>query len=269
MKIFPALFLLVFNLAILSIVGIFLASEKKSSHSRRSKVIFTIFIFLSTAFSLFFILKGFLKDKNLYSPNYPSLSPFITESPCPSQSSAYSPNATIVQRLDDFTPVYEKSDNFKVNSWSNDEKFILDSRPYSQGIGMQIIGSIDETIAESPTGAERIDCKQVFIDYALRAQYTSLSFSVGADSGSSEYFGDEQSNGIARVMISDASSNTILFDSGWVNYSYAVYDVSIDVSDVDILRITFSTSGIPHYELKTGLRFAIVDPILVLKDDAS
>ena len=92
---------------------------------------------------------------------------------------------------------------------------------------------------------------------------------MGADNGDVTSFGNEENNGVAQVILIDKATNKILLDTGWVNYLYAVYDCSIDFSDVDVLKIIYRTCGVSNkYKLKYPLRFVIVDPILTLKDDS-
>ena len=64
--------------------------------------------------------------------------------------------------------------------------------------------------------------------------------------------------------MSDKDTGYILFDTGWVNYAYAIYEATVDLSNVGVLEITYRTCGVSNQnKLKSGLRFAIVDPILV------
>lgn len=69
--------------------------------------------------------------------------------------------------------------------------------------------------------------------------------------------------------MTDKETGSVLFDTGWVNYTYAIYEATVDLSNVDVLAITYRTCGVSNLnKLKNGLRFAIVDPMLFLKDDA-
>jgi len=92
---------------------------------------------------------------------------------------------------------------------------------------------------------------------------------MGADNGDVASFGNEKTNGIAQVIFVDKTNNEILFDTGWKDYLYAVYECPLDMSNVDVLKIVYRTCGVSNEnKLKNPLRFAIVDPILILKDDA-
>ena len=191
-----------------------------------------------------------------------------TASPAPSMDTTTKKFA----RLDEIMPVVPQDGNFFYNGWRDGTAFKIDGRAYSHGIGVLFSGTENETFVaavDSPNNIDRGDCKEVSMEFALRGAYSQLDFSIGVDNGDVSSFGDEKSNGIARLIIMDTTQKTVLFDTGWVNYSYANYDKSIDVSNVDILRIIYRTCGVSNEnKLKNPLRFAIVDPVLILQDDA-
>ena len=175
-------------------------------------------------------------------------------------------------RLDEIMPIVAQDGNFFYNGWRDGTAFKIDGRAYSHGIGVLFSGTANETsvdAADSPNTIPRSDCKEVSMEFALRGSYSQLDFSIGVDNGDVASFGDEKTNGVAQLIIIDKTQKTVLFDTGWVNYSYANYDKSIDVTNVDILKIIYRTCGVSNeYKLKNPLRFAIVDPILIIKNDA-
>lgn len=175
-------------------------------------------------------------------------------------------------RLDEIMPIVEQDGNFFFNGWRDGTAFKIDGRAYSHGIGILFSETANESFVapeNSPNGIARGDCKEVAIEFALREKYSQLDFSVGIDNGDVSSFGDENTNGIAQMIIMDEIRNAVLFDTGWQNYSYANYEKSIDVSKVDILKVIYRTCGVSNQnKLKNPLRFAIVDPILILKSDA-
>ncbi len=175
-------------------------------------------------------------------------------------------------RLDELMPIVAQDGNFFYNGWRDGTAFKIDGRAYSHGIGVLFSGTENETFvsaADSPNNIDRGDCKEVSMEFALRGAYSQLDFSIGVDSGDVISFGDKNKNGIAQLIILDKTQNTVLFDTGWQDYSYAKYDASIDVTNVDILKIVYRTCGVStSNKLKNPLRFAIVDPILILKSDA-
>ena len=149
--------------------------------------------------------------------------------------------------LDELSPMIEKQKNFLFGSWGDGSEFSLDGRTYAHGIGMRICGTQFEgsvPAADAPYKTDRYDCRQVYTEFALRSKYESLTFSIGADNGDKTYYGSEQTNGIAQVLFIDPDREEVLFDTDWVNYSYAQYDVSFSLSGVENLKIVYRTSGI-------------------------
>lgn len=172
--------------------------------------------------------------------------------------------------LDEFPPILERDGNFFFSGWQDAVKFMLDDRAYSHGIGMRTGGTDSEepvNASDCPDGIFRDDCKQVSIDFALRSKYDSLSFSIGADKSDMRYYGSEKQNGIAQVQIVDSDKNNILFDTGWVDNSYARYNVDINMLNIEKLKIIYRTCGIPHKSMAFGLQFAMVNPILTLVEN--
>jgi len=195
-----------------------------------------------------------------------------TTAPTNEPTPATSVQAEQFVRLDELFPIEERDGNFFYNGWGDSVKFHVDDRTYSHGIGMAFSGtSFESSVSQqnSPGKITRSDCKEISIEYALRSKYSRLVFSSGIDNGDVEYFGNQESNGIAQLILSDKSSGTVIFDSGWIDYSYAIYEADVDLSNVDVLKITYRTCGVSNeYKLKKALRLAIVDPMLFLKDDA-
>ena len=182
-----------------------------------------------------------------------------------------SPSSNQIRRFDELKPIIPLAGNFFINGWGDDTMFNIDDRSYSYGVGMIFTGTQAESNVckeDSPEKTLRGDCKQFSVEYALRNNYSQLTFSIGADNGDPAHYGDENTRGIAQVVMSNKDTGYILFDTGWVNYTYAIYDATVDLSNVNVLEITYRTCGVSNEnKLKTGLRFAIVDPFLVLKDD--
>lgn len=190
----------------------------------------------------------------------------------PANSGVYpTPPSNQILRFDELSPIIPLAGNYFINGWGDDTKFNIDDRTYSYGVGMIFSGTQAESNVckeDSPEKTLRGDCKQFSVEYALRKNYSQLTFSIGADNGDPAHYGDENTRGIAQVVMSNKDTGYILFDTGWVNYAYAIYEATVDLSNVDVLEITYRTCGVSNLnKLKTGLRFAIVDPILVLKDD--
>lgn len=211
-------------------------------------------------------------DKNA-NANLVSASPTPTISITPTMASIAATPAEYTQKsvyLDEFSPMLERDGNFFFGGWQDAVKFTLDDRAYSHGIGMRISGTeYEEPVktTDCPDDIYRDDCKQVSIDFALRSKYDSLSFSIGADKSDMRYYGPINEKGIAQVQIIDPDKNNILFDTGWVDNSYARYNVDINMLNIEKLRIIYRTCGIPHKSMAYGLQFALVNPILTLIED--
>ncbi|MCE5188117.1 MAG: hypothetical protein LLF75_02875 [Eubacteriales bacterium] len=184
-----------------------------------------------------------------------------------------STSASQILRFDELEPIIPLAGNLSVNEWDDRSPFRIDDRTYSYGIGLFFSGTSAETYVEDledmPDQIFRDDCKEFSAEYALRKNYSKLTFSIGVDNGDPNHYGDEDTNGIAEVVLSDKDTGLILFDTEWVNYTYANYDATVDLSNVDVFIITYRTCGVNNkHNLTNGLRFVIVDPILELKDDA-
>lgn len=224
---------------------------------------------ISLAAILFLAFKP--ASQSIHEPNeIVSASPTPSVSFSPSSAPAENTPSEITQKsiwLDELTPILERDENYFFGGWQDTIKFKLDERTYSHGLGMRISGTDYEEpviVTDCPDGIYRDDCKQVSIDFALRSNFDSLSFSVGADKSDMKYFGARDKNGIARVKMIDLEQNNMLFDTGWVDYSYARYNAEINLLNVEKLRIVFLTCGIPHKSMPFGLQFAIVNPVLTL-----
>jgi len=170
--------------------------------------------------------------------------------------------------LDEFSPILNQPENFQLKHWDDDSSFCVESKLYQHGIGMLINGSSAEELSIDPNLKYRDDCREAYIEYPLHSKYSSFTFSIGAENGDPTYFGDQATNGVARTKISSESGD-LLFDTSWVDYRYSNYEITLDISSVDILRITYCVSGTEGSDkIKNPLRFVIVDPILILKSDA-
>lgn len=172
--------------------------------------------------------------------------------------------------LDEMSPMIDKQKNFLFGSWGDGSELVLDGRAYTHGVGMRICGTQFEgsvPASDAPYKTDRYDCRQVYTEFALRSEYSMLTFSIGADNGDKTYYGSEENNGVAQVLIYDSDRDEVLFDTGWVNYSYAQYDVSISLANVEQLKIVYRTSGIPHKRPANTLQFVLVNPVLKLVED--
>ena len=198
------------------------------------------------------------------SPSPSSSQPFCTPTPVPMES----------EWLTDLDPLQPNSKNFFFDSWINKAPFIVGNQKYEKGIGMDIFGTDQEKVvdpANTEDGDYHESCKEVYVEYNLGRKYEKMIFSIGVDKENSSVFGSEDLNGKAQVVITDSKHNeAILYNSGWVNYSFSEHDCCIgNLSSVDTLRITFRSDGKGSDHPHDRLRFVIVNPKLFYFVDPS
>lgn len=194
-----------------------------------------------------------------------SSTPEITASPMPEMPSL--PEAKLVVWLDELTPYSDYKGNFTLGGWSDRSPFLVGGREYKHGIGMQICGTDKEILVngdDAPDGVLKHTCKQTNLTYALRNNFLKLVFSIGVDANVLSAYGPKEENGEGRVVITDISRNghNVLFDTDWVDYEYSKYEAEVPLKDVELLEITVMSKDYEKSGTKSGLRFAIVDPIL-------
>lgn len=198
----------------------------------------------------------FSSTSNTPSP-LPTDTPIITPTPVPMNSIW----------LTDLDPLQTNIKNFFFDSWINKAPFIVENRKYETGIGMDIFGTDQEKEVEPPNnedGNYDPSCKEIYVEYNLGRKYERMTFSIGVDKEDSSVFGSEDLNGKAQVLITDVDhNNAILYNSGWVNYSFSEHDCCIvNLSNVRTLRITFRSKGKGSDHPQDRLRFVIVRPQL-------
>lgn len=210
-------------------------------------------------------------------PSTPSPQLTATSSPTPEISfPSREPSKLQYHRiiwLDDVTPSQQVPGNFSFGGWSDRSPFSIGDRTYSHGIGMCISGTDAEVMTaqeETPDNILRKSCKKVSIQFPLREFYSKLVFSIGVDSSKTSIAVAKENNVRGRVIIADVSNEdyAVLFDTGWEYYTYAAYEREIPLSNVDLLQIAVYTCDFGGKSVDDGLRFAIIDPVLYLKDGA-
>ena len=230
------------------------------------------FLLMGCSVGLFFTLKqSYAAEAVTTEGAAVHAAPTTQATPVSASPVAVSPETTKTSSwLDQLSPMIDKQRNFLFSSWGDGTEFSLDGRTYTHGIGMRISGTQFEgsvPAVDAPYNTDRYDCRQVYTEFALRSQYSALTFSIGADNGDKTYYGSEDTNGVAQVLLIDSDREEVLFDTDWVNYTYAQYDVSIPLVNVENLKIVYRTSGIPNKRPANRLQFVIVNPVLQLVED--
>ena len=246
------------------------ASSPASKRSFPELILF--FLLMGCSVGLFFTLKhSFAAEAVATEGTAVHAAPAALATPVSASPAAVLPEAKKPSNwLDQLSPMIDKQRNFLFSSWGDGTEFSLDGRTYTHGIGMRISGTQFEgsvPAVDAPYNTDRYDCRQVYTEFALRSQYSALTFSIGADNGDKTYYGSEDTNGVAQVLLIDSDREEVLFDTDWVNYTYAQYDVSIPLVNVENLKIVYRTSGIPNKRPANRLQFVIVNPVLQLVED--
>jgi len=202
-----------------------------------------------------------------------SATPAITPTPVASVEGTVPYN--LFYCLDEINPVYPKPGNFFSGGWGDKTDFCIDDTTYPHGLGMCISGTgYEKTVARenTPENTIRWDCKEVSLDYPLRYKYERMIFSIGVDKSDPSLFGPKETNGLAQVVLTDVDAKNgdvknVLFDTDWEDYSYALYEKTVPLANVDVLRITIRSSGV-DIRIHKSLRFVIANPILIMKGDS-
>lgn len=165
--------------------------------------------------------------------------------------------------LESLPPVDSREGNLFIGKWKN-RRFSIEGVNYSHGIGMYLNGTDAEVLVNAPPGNWQDSCAEVYVDYQLDKAYSSISFNIGADDSEPKYFGGSDTHGVARVIISDADTGSILYDSSWFDYSFAQYNVKFNLKGVDTLRVALQACGGNDSKYHYTLNIALVDAKLYL-----
>ncbi len=188
-------------------------------------------------------------------------------------SPTQSPNQPIPKKyyLNDIDPTITNPDAFFDNCWSRHRTLVVDHEEYAVGIGIRIplIKQREYTLHNS---FPRIEHKEV-LEYKLCRKYKELTFSYGVDDCSFDGFVADSPSGVCRILMQYAESNqflgedeNILYESDEITYHLIKHDVTINVSQVESLRITVYWRYDADPTQRNCLSLAILNPILYLKD---
>jgi len=250
-------------------------ARRKSARSGIRMILCAILFVCNLAAIVFFALRNPSEKPEAAASPAPALSaapaePAAQEVMFPSETPDIL-HAKWIVWFDDLKPYTDYQNNFCIGGWNDQTPFLVGERNYTHGVGMYICGTANEISVdaeESPDGIFLRDCKQTSIAYALRRKYSKLVFSLGVDAGDARYYGPKETNGRGRVILSDIShgGKKPLMDTGWCDYTYTAYEAEVPLENVELLEITVMACGYDGKRVTEGLRFAIVDPILYLKD---
>jgi hypothetical protein len=237
------------------VMSIFSAVTIKDPETRKRNVL-VFFIVLAICALIYFFVKVPLTNhivQQAYAPDQDlSLSNYSSESN----------NSTSIW-LEDLSPIDLRTKNFFIGQWKN-RRFSIQGVNYSHGIGMYLNNTNSEILVNPPPGNWKDTCGEVSIEYQLDKAYRSMSFNIGADDSEPKYYGDQDTHGVARVIISDEGSGVTLYDSNWFDYSFSQYDISLDLREVDTLCIALQACGGNYSKYHTTLNIALVDALLYL-----
>lgn len=192
----------------------------------------------------------------------PSITPGITPNPYGTAPDSL-PNAIW---LDELTPLPCHPGNYYFGGWGDKAPFDMNGVEFDHGVGMCIIGSKFEKMVEKKDAylnIQRWDCREASVLYQFNKKYETLSFSVGIDSSDTTLFGPSEDNGIVQIVIEESSTNKELYKTNWVDYTYASPIIEIDVSNVNILRITIRSGSINRKRITKSLRVVLINPVLI------
>ena len=176
-----------------------------------------------------------------------------TDEPFPAQSQSAeepaSPASTPVPMADyEWLEVQQilqsKSANFVPLRWSY-SGFRVGATGYNHGVGITMKGSPYESVVNPPSdGVWSEPYSEVFLDIPAGRKFIRMTFDIGFDNTDTSRWGDPSVNGYGRLVLIDVTTDKILYDSGIADYTFSDAFISVDTSDVDVLRIVYQVSPV-------------------------
>ena len=121
-----------------------------------------------------------------------------------------------------------KNKNFFAAIWA-DRFFRVGATKYSHGVGITMVGSKAESVKNpSPGDVWSEPYSEIFVDLPLSGEFIKMTFDIGFDSTDTNRWGDPSVNGYARLLLLDAASDRVLYDTGIVDYTFGETYVAID-----------------------------------------
>ena len=145
--------------------------------------------------------------------------------------------------------------------------FVVGQDTIQHGIGIEIPEKARAKYLKKSSN-KRVNHSE-YIEYSLGRKYKQLDFEFGIDQSSFESLVTETPVCLCKILIQDvpsngfiSESNNVLFDSDWFNYRLARHAASVDVSDVETIRITVYWQFDVNPTKDTSLRLVLIDPEL-------
>ena len=137
-----------------------------------------------------------------------------------------------------------KSANFVPLRWSY-SGFRVGATGYNHGIGITMKGSSYETVITTPTdGVWSEPYSEVYMDIPAGQKFIRMTFDIGFDNTDTSRWGDPSVNGYGRLVLLDVANDKVLYDSGIEDYTFSDTFISVDTSNVDVLRIVYQVSPV-------------------------
>jgi len=232
----------------------------------KHKVRIILFAALVTAFLI--ILSVLLPQKKTPPHTSPTPTP-----PNPGTISPIPPNTDGLVRipLTELKPIITDRSAFSFNNWDIYKTLAVDGDYFTNGIGVRIPLDIQKKIYEEHT--YELEDYQVALEYKLCRKYERLTFSYGIDDSTYDAFDRDTPSGKCIILVQYKTSDktlkegeNILYDSKEFYYSLTKRDVTIDVSEIEVLRFTFFWSYKPDPTEQNCFNLVIIDPVLYLKE---
>lgn len=189
-----------------------------------------------------------------------STTPYTSSSP--SNSLPY-----FTQFLCDLDPIIINEDAFYIGSWNSFDDFVIGQSIIQHGIGIEI-PERDRFQYLKRSIYKRVEHNE-FIEYSLGNNYNLLDFEFGIDQSTFELLGSYPPACLCRIVIQSvpssgftSDSENILFDSAWFNYRLARHSASVDLSNVETMRITVFWEFDVDPTRDVSLRIILIDPKL-------
>lgn len=144
--------------------------------------------------------------------------------------------------LEDRTFMQGNPKNFVPLKWGA-QKFRVGSTYYHHGVCLTMPGSKSEEIKNpGENDPWTVQYAETYADIPLNGKYFKMTFDLGFDNVFPAHWGAPDKNGNARMMLVNMGTGETLLDTGIINYAFQQKNVSVDITDVVVLRIVYQVS---------------------------